>query len=1001
MRYWLQQIHSVVVLLLFLATPVFASSVNHEFYLNHSQLMAEELSLLKQRLTQANYESVQLQHALDTELSSLTIDKVTKSLLNQSLLDIAAAKSNVDSVNIELNESQQTSNRLEKSTQEFENQLNLVGVFGFKTIHMGKMDVNNLNSELRYQTKLLDLEKQRYQYLQQLKNIMDKNLQLQKTRLMRIDALLKSQTLVQLHEQQAKSELKFQQAQAEWLKQLNALNTRLNQVEQSGHAPKALHDKLTADIFYVNENINFSYLQMLLARYQDQIQQLRISMTRSNSITLLNKINEQVQQLNKQLTRINQIIAARLEILERRKQMRPLFMLENSDYLSALKKLTMQYQTTAITVVNLSQQLTGFKASLDKLLQHELSSRQGLPGLESAAWLNLGAEILLLPNLAYHMMISLTASLSDSFELLEGEGWALIIALEFIWWLAIGYSQKTLGKVVAQIPDHESGHVNLKWLSLKSLQRNLFGIGFIINAGWLFYFCEIPAQNSMFFIHLAGIWLLFKSMITFARLYLVESVHDRTGADMRLYFRLKWTFITGGIITALAIYVQGLPVSYELKDLFARLFLLFLLLISLVLLKNWKVLPKLSIAHRTVKLIGLLVPFILIINSAVGLFGFVNLVYTISWYEGLFLLVLISYLSVRSLLIKTMEFFSNVFIAHLPNGWLWTEAFLKPIDGVLRIALFLLSWAFLFILYGWDQQSPVVERLAKLIHYRVGEVFNTAITPLSVIELVVIGSLLYWTARWTREFVYRLLSSRTQDLGIRNSIAILSQYTMIMVGILVGLRVLGIDLRALAVVAGAFAVTAGFGLRDIVNNLASGFLLLLERPLRVGDTVTIDGHEGEVIHLGSRAVIVRTWDHVDIFVPNAEICSKSFINWTSKDNIVRTVDIIDVDQTESALDIQKLIYEVLDSHNNVLKDPVPEVFVKELKEGHVRFEVRYFVNLRLIKSRPGLRSEILMAIWRSFEKQGIRPTYPIREIHVESGTVLSAFAQKQLPAEIT
>jgi potassium efflux system protein len=323
-------------------------------------------------------------------------------------------------------------------------------------------------------------------------------------------------------------------------------------------------------------------------------------------------------------------------------------------------------------------------------------------------------------------------------------------------------------------------------------------------------------------------------------------------------------------------------------------------------------------------------------------------------------------------------------IRHVSNGWLWTEAFLKPIDRVLRIALFLIAWAVLFLMYGWDRQSPVVERLNKLIHYPLTTAFNTLVTPLSIIELVIIISLLYWAAKWTREFTYRFLLSRTQDSGMRNSIAILSQYAMIVIGIFVGLAVLGVNFQALTVALTGFFIALAWGLRDVVNNFASGFMLLFERPLKVGDVVTINGHEGDVIHTGGRAVTIRTWDHIDVVVPNSEIFTKTFMNWTAKDNIVRTITHIKINRHDNPLKIQELVYEVLAENKNVLKDPAPEVFLKEWIEGLVEFEIRYYVNLRLIKSRFEIRSQVLMSIWEIFEKNEIKAPYPHREIHVHN-----------------
>jgi potassium efflux system protein len=522
------------------------------------------------------------------------------------------------------------------------------------------------------------------------------------------------------------------------------------------------------------------------------------------------------------------------------------------------------------------------------------------------------------------------------------------------------------------------------------------------NVAWLFYLCDILMQNVSILINLALVGLFFKILLNAARLCLVETVHKRAGPDVRLYHRLRWSFIVGGIVTALTVFIHQLPLIYEVKDLFDRLFLLCLLTVSVFLLKSWDVLPGLILPHiderhtyvkRVVRLLCLLIPVILLINSLIGLCGFVNFVQTISWYESVFLLVLVGYLFLRGLSGDVTHFFSQVMIRHVANGWLWTEAFLKPIDRVLRIVLFLSAWATLFHFYGWDRQSPVVINLIKLLNYQLISVFNTVITPLSILELVVTISMLTWTARWTREFVYRFLLSRTKDLGVRNSIAILSQYLAILAGIFICLRVLGIDFRALAYVAGAFAFGVGLGLRDLVNNFACGFLLLIERPLRVGDTVTINGHEGEVIHIGGRAVTVRTWDHMDVLVPNAEIFSKSFVNWTAKDNIIRTVIAIKINRHDKPQDVQSVIYQVLAEHKDVLSEPSPEVFLKELNDGLIEFEVRYYINLRLVKSRIGIRSEVLVAIWGAFEKHGIQPPYPHHEIHLKNDSGLPVLSK--------
>jgi potassium efflux system protein len=975
--------------LFLLATSQCSALPDAGFYQDQHKLVAMQIDLLKNRLVQATDELAKLQITQKKMLSMLTIDKVSKPLLTQAHLEMTVAKSDHDSISIELAESQQTINRLEKSIQEIDNQLNVVNIFGGKIIHMSKFDVNNLQTELNYQQKLLELEKERANYLQKLQTLAEKSQQFYKDKFLHIEELLKSQTMIQLKEQQTKSELSFQQQQTYWLQRLNQLNNQLSLQQQAKNPDMMRYRQLEADIFYANENINFSYLQMLVARYQDQIDQLKISITRGSSISLLNKISDQVQLLDKQLKRVDQLLTARINILNKRKQFHLQSLKNDPHYLAQLNNLGEQYKIASITIIQLTKSLSDFRTTLDHALHYELSSRQNLPGLDANQWLNIGAEILLLPNLAFHVVKGLMRNFIDALDVMDASWWALLAVLEIFWVTAFYYADRYFVKRFSQWNDIEYGHVNLKWLSLKLLHHHSIDLAVLGNIAWLFFVCNVPGQNADFVMGLAWVWLFFKMAIVLARIYLVETVHDRAGVDVQLYHRLKGTFIIGGVITALMVLVNGLPVSYEVKDLFARLFLVFLLAISLMLLKSWEVLPGLIIPHvderrtylrRVIRLLGVLIPLLLIVNSVIGLSGFVNLVYTVSWYESVFLVIMVSYLIIRGLLIEVMEILATLTIRHINNGWLWAEAFLKPIDRVLRLALFLTAWAVLFLSYGWDSQSPVVERLNKLIHYKLGEIFNTSITPLSIVILAVIISLLYWAAKWTREFVYRLLSRRTQDMGIRNSIAILSQYTMITVGIVVGLRILGIDFKALAVVAGMFSLGIGLGLRDLANNFVSGLLLLIERPLKVGDIVAINDQEGDVVHIGSRAVTIRSWDHIDVVVPNSEIFSKTFLNLTAKDNIVRCIIKIQIDRHDKPLTVQSIIYEVLFANNNVLKEPIPEVFLNELAEGIINIEVRYYVNLRLIRSRAEIRSQVLTGIWKAFQENGIESPYPAHEV---------------------
>ncbi|MBA3660703.1 MAG: mechanosensitive ion channel [Gammaproteobacteria bacterium] len=1000
-----------ITVLLFLIVSFSVCSVHAEtaspasLSIDRVQLVKEQISLLNNRLNQAKVELESLQ--LNEKFSQLALEKASKNLLDKASLDIIVTQSNLDSINIELIDSQQTSNWLEKNIQEIENQLNILNIFGLKTAPNEASTLNEYRLDLNYQLTLLKFEKNRVTLLQELQKAVNNILNLRNDRFNQLTILLKTKRLVHIKQQQVKDELAYQQLQNHWLQQLNALYGKLSKVDPV--QSKSEYSALERDIYYANEQASFAYVQSLLARYKDQIQQMKLAVTKSNSISLLNEISNQMQTLSKQIDRLDKVLKSRTQVLA--KHIDDLAQKKSIDvtfkvYLSKLSLLNRQYKSSDLTLVKLKETLLSFRKTLDEALQIELSARQGLPTLGLKTFVDLGKEMLLLPALSFQVIKSLSTNLGKA---VQGSGvlaWSLF-ALAEIFWFAIFIVVKTGLNFLQERQTVWKDQINSKWLSLQLVQRNFVDLMVLANAIGILYFFKLPIANYLFVIYMALVWLACKALLSLARISLVETTHHSAGHDVRLYHRLRWVIVVGGMITSLTVFVHQLPLIYELKALCNHLFLLLLMVISILLMRSSDVIPSLILSNmesrhpyleKSIRLVGMLVPAILLANSVIGLLGFVNLVLTMSWYEGVFLVVLIGYLVVRGFLSDAMEQLSRMMIQYVNNGWLWTEAFLKPLDKVLRITLFLTAWAVLFLLYGWDKQSPIVERLTRLLQYQLVSVANTVITPLNIIELFVVVSIFYWTAKWTREFVYRMLLSRTKDMGIRNSIAILSQYCVVILGLFICLRVLGIDLSALTVVAGMFAFGIGLGLRDLANNFASGFLLLFERPLRVGDIVNISGYEGEVTHIGGRAVTIRTWDHMELLVPNAEVFNKSFTNWTAMDNIVRSIVHVKISRYDNPHEVKVIIQNVLAGHKEILIDPMPEVLLKEMSDTLMEFEMRFYVNIRQVKSRVSVISAVLMDIWDAFAKHGIKAPYPQHEIFLRSEQHLPLITLDENPA---
>lgn len=973
----------------------FAETINRS--LDRVEVVQQQIILLKNRADQAKNILIDLQKE-DLQVSSVAIEKASKNLLDKATLDITVSKSDLENITIELNDSKQNVLWLEKNTQEIQNQLNIINIFGNKIATSELMSMGTLKADLNFQNKLLNLEKKRLLYLNHLNDTTQSILQIKRDKLNRLKELLRSHRMLFLKQQQARDELIYQIRQNDWLQQVTDLHKKLVTVDPVQNRDN--YTDLERQIFHANENASLAYSQSLLARYKDQIQQMKLSIYRGNSVSMLNEMNDQVISLNKQIDRLKFSLTSRIQYLTKhvndlsvKRKADPRF----KDYLAKLTFLNKQYQVTQTSLLKLNQELISFRKTVDQAVQTELSARQGLPSFSPKMLIELGKEILLVPALAFEVVKSLGNQLITAFHVAAWSFKGILLFAELLFISFYFYISRLMQSLVNTHTDWRE-KINLRWISLQWLHRSFLDIVFMGNFLLLMYVLNIPKQNYLFVSHLFIVWLVFKSVLVVAKVSLIETTLETTSRDKRLYQGLKWLIWVGGVITALTVFAYQLPLIYELKTLCERLFLIFLLVGSLLLLRYADILPNLILAQmneqhpylkKSIRLVGVIIPLLLFVNSILGIFGFLNLVLTISWYESVFLLVLIGYLIVRGLLSDIMEFFSTLLIKNISNGWLYTEAFLKPLDTIIRLVLFLSAWLLLFLFYGWDKQSPIAERFSGLLNYQILQVLKTTITPLNILELIVVISIFYWTAKWIREFVYRMLATRTQDMGIRNSIAILSQYSVIILGLFFCLRVLGIDFSALAMVASFFAFGVGLGLRDLANNFACGFLILLERPLRVGDLVSINNIEGEVTHIGGRAVTVKTWDYMELVVPNAEIFNKSFTNWTGRDNIVRTVLHIKISRHDNPHQVKTIIERVILQHNEILEHPAPEVFLKEMSDTLMEFEVRYFVNIRQVPSRIGVMSKVLISIWDAFAEHKIQPPYPQREIVLKRKEVVN------------
>jgi len=211
------------------------------------------------------------------------------------------------------------------------------------------------------------------------------------------------------------------------------------------------------------------------------------------------------------------------------------------------------------------------------------------------------------------------------------------------------------------------------------------------------------------------------------------------------------------------------------------------------------------------------------------------------------------------------------------------------------------------------------------------------------------------------------------------------RYSIITIGVLLAVTAAGIPVDNLTVLFGAFGVGIGFGLQNIFNNIVSGFILLFERPIQIGDTIEVGQLKltGTVKSIGVRSSNVRTFDGAEVIVPNGQLISNEVVNWTLSDRRRRIEIIAGVAYGSDTYKVKKLLLKVLDQHPDVISDPEPIVLFVALGDSSLDFRMLFWTAES--SNWINIRSEVMFSIYDVLNKEGITIPFPQMDLHLRSG----------------
>jgi potassium-dependent mechanosensitive channel len=233
-------------------------------------------------------------------------------------------------------------------------------------------------------------------------------------------------------------------------------------------------------------------------------------------------------------------------------------------------------------------------------------------------------------------------------------------------------------------------------------------------------------------------------------------------------------------------------------------------------------------------------------------------------------------------------------------------------------------------------------------------------------------------SRWVAKKLLSRFHLNKSDVAPLQS---LTFYVLLAMSTMVSLNVLHVPLAVFSFLGGALAIGAGFGSQNIVNNFISGLILLVERPIRVGDVIELDGKSGTVTQIGARSTRIANRFNHEIIVPNSKLLETSVVNWTLSDDVVGCVLAIGAAYGSPTREVERLLKLAANSHARVLQEPRPEVVFADFGADSLLFELRFSVNLRET-NKGEVESELRFAIDELFANRGLVIAYPQRDVHL-------------------
>ena len=312
------------------------------------------------------------------------------------------------------------------------------------------------------------------------------------------------------------------------------------------------------------------------------------------------------------------------------------------------------------------------------------------------------------------------------------------------------------------------------------------------------------------------------------------------------------------------------------------------------------------------------------------------------------------------------------------------------LGGLVQLALIGLAAFIVLTTWGIRSDDVVGSMSSAFFSFKVGNITISPSAILGAIVVLILGVIATRALqRWLED---RFLPETNLDSGVRSSIGTGTGYIGVILAALVALSYIGLNLQNVAIVAGALSVGIGFGLQSIINNFVSGLILLVERPIKVGDRIEVGSRMGVVKRINVRATEIATYDNLSVIVPNADLISGQVVNWMHGSYSARLSVAVGTSYDSDPDKVIEILLDIVAHNKRALKSPEPFAILGNFGADALEFTV--FFHVANIGVDAGAANEVRLEILKRFRKEGIEIPFPQRDLHVRDMDRIEALVQQ-------